>query len=657
MEKELDSNFTVKKVRSQKYLKAMETQKAKVFAPVFFRLNSQYQIRQYFKSFALTFGAYTMALLLVLYPLYRSSSVSADLGAHTLTVINNVTNSHGGTATAADFSATVTGTNVSPASASTSESGTTFNLDDGSFSVFASGPSGYDSSYSGCFGTFNPGDDPKTCTITSQDQPAQLQVVTQVNNTHGGTKAASDFTFSVTGTNPSPAGGPGTAGTTISLSAGAYGVSEPQLYGYSRVLSSDCSGTLNPGDFKTCTITNNDGAVTPAPIVTGELTVINNVTNSYGGTSTPADFTATITGTATNPSLLSFPTSAAGKNVILYPGPYSVFASGPSGYDSSYSPDCYGTINIGDQKICTITSEDEPGLLKVVTNVQNTASGTVASADFTFTVTGIPATPASAPGDSAGVLVTVNPGSYSVSEPLLAGYGQILSADCAGIILGSQIKTCTITDSDNAAPIISSELSSNVTDSSITITWTTNHPATSRVVYDTVSVPVVGAAPNYGYATTTVEDPNLVLNHSVTINGLTQGITYYLRPVSHGSPEAVGTELAVATTVTVSGSSAGGSGGGGSGGGSSGGGGSSSGNGNSLSGGTGSQGTVTSSLTMPSGPPQGGSVLGDSTTQPSGSVLGASTLPKTGIPPQGLVVLSILALGLPLVRQRQMIKK
>jgi hypothetical protein len=96
---------------------------------------------------------------------------------------------------------------------------------------------------------------------------------------------------------------------------------------------------------------------------------------------------------------------------------------------------------------------------------------------------------------------------------------------------------------------------------SVTITWTTTHEATSRVVYDTVSHnPVVGTDANYGYANSTVEDSATTTAHSVTVTGLSAGTTYYFRPVSHGSPETLGTEISVSTSNPSTPASSGGGG-------------------------------------------------------------------------------------------------
>lgn len=81
--------------------------------------------------------------------------------------------------------------------------------------------------------------------------------------------------------------------------------------------------------------------------------------------------------------------------------------------------------------------------------------------------------------------------------------------------------------------------------SSVTISWLTNKPATSRVVYDTVSHSSPGLAPNYGYQWSTPlydENPKVTF-HQVVVSGLNPGTSYYFRPISHGSPEVLGAEL------------------------------------------------------------------------------------------------------------------
>ena len=68
-----------------------------------------------------------------------------------------------------------------------------------------------------------------------------------------------NFQITVTGNNPNPAGPqPGSgSGTLYTLGVGPYKVTEEELNGFDVIFSGDCpTGTIAPGDQKTCTITN-----------------------------------------------------------------------------------------------------------------------------------------------------------------------------------------------------------------------------------------------------------------------------------------------------------------------------------------------------------------------------------------------------------------
>jgi len=93
--------------------------------------------------------------------------------------------------------------------------------------------------------------------------------------------------------------------------------------------------------------------------------------------------------------------------------------------------------------------------------------------------------------------------------------------------------------------IIFNEMVSEVTDTTATITWTTNKNATSRVVYDTVSHPEISGQlpPKYSYAFSNTEDSTKIVGHSMIITGLTPQTKYYFRPISSASPEKIGKEV------------------------------------------------------------------------------------------------------------------
>jgi len=96
---------------------------------------------------------------------------------------------------------------------------------------------------------------------------------------------------------------------------------------------------------------------------------------------------------------------------------------------------------------------------------------------------------------------------------------------------------------------ISNEQFSEITENSVTITWQTNSLSTSRVIYSPRYLPHIldtNNPPNYGYAFSTAEDSNKVIDHTISIAGLAPGTTYYFRCVSHGSL-AIGREFSFTT--------------------------------------------------------------------------------------------------------------
>ena len=139
-----------------------------------------------------------------------------------------------------------------------------------------------------------------------------------------------------------------------------------------------------------------------------------------------------------------------------------------------------------------------------------------------------------------------------VNEPVSEICGNGLDDDCDGSIdEGCEVIFGGGGGEGPISLIIFNEDNGEVLTTTVTVTWFTNTPATSRVIYDTVSHPILGSPPNYGYAFSTVEDSNKVTFHSVTIPGLMPGTTYYWRAISHGSGETWGDELVFTTPVTT----------------------------------------------------------------------------------------------------------
>ena len=189
-----------------------------------------------------------------------------------------------------------------------------------------------------------------------------------VVNDNGGTKTAADFNLHVkSGSNDvssSPAAG-SEAGTSYSLPPGTYVVSEdspPSGYtptGFSGDCDASGSVTVTAGGSVSCTITNDDQAAT--------LIVIKHVINDNGGSKVAGDFTMNVTGTNVKPSASFAGAESPGTTVTLNAGTYSVDETSDLGYTKSTSTDCSGSIANGQTKTCTITNDDKPNAVAMVT--------------------------------------------------------------------------------------------------------------------------------------------------------------------------------------------------------------------------------------------------------------------------------------------------
>jgi hypothetical protein len=360
-----------------------------------------------------------------------------------LTVIKHVVNDNGGTATADQWSIHVTsgGSDVSGSPQAGSESGTIYNLTGGTYNVSESGgPSGYAGpTFSGdCDSSGNVtvvAGQNKTCTLTNNDQQAYITLVKVVNNDHGGTATADDFSLTLEGSAVS-------SGVAVAVNPGTYTAGETLLPGYTfDGFSGDCdengSITVGLGESKTCTLTNSDQAAT--------ITVVKVVNNDHGGTAAPDDFNLTLEGNAVS----------SGVAVEVTPGTYTAGETLLPGYTfDGFSGDCNSsgdiTVALGESKTCTLTNSDQQAYITVVKVVNNDHGGTAVPNDFNLTLDGSPV--------SSGVAVPVNPGTYTAAETPLSGYTfDGFSGDCDSngdvtVALGES-KTCTLTNSDQQAYI------------------------------------------------------------------------------------------------------------------------------------------------------------------------------------------------------------
>jgi len=181
----------------------------------------------------------------------------------TLHIIKHV---NGGPEVAADFTMTVTGTNVSSSSFPGSEASTTITLDPGAYSVNEVTDTNYTKTLGlSCSGTATSGQD-ITCLITNDyitptAPPATLHIIKFVV---GGTLGPSRFMVHVkdasdTDVSNSPLAGAATPGTLYSLPRGNYTVSEDANTSYTQTFDGFCPDgnvSLSAGQDLTCTVIN-----------------------------------------------------------------------------------------------------------------------------------------------------------------------------------------------------------------------------------------------------------------------------------------------------------------------------------------------------------------------------------------------------------------
>src|SRR5437667_225234 len=351
-----------------------------------------------------------------------------------ITVTKVVVNDNGGTASVPNYTLKV-GNNVVT-------SGVSADAVEGTYAITESGgPSGYTASFSGdCDANGNitmKSGVSYSCTITNNDIPPSLTL--------------SKPTINVTGNAATPGSFPGSStGTTVTLNAGTYSVSESVPGGYAASYSTDCSGSIAVGQTKTCTVTNQDQPPT--------LKIIKHVVNNNGGTATADQWTMHVS--AGNPSQNDFAGSETGVTITINAGQYSVDETGgPSGYAKTLGAGCSGTMPVGGFVTCTITNDDTAPSLTLVKKVINDGGGTASASTWTRSAAG--PTPISGAGGTSSD-GTFRTGTYTLSE---SGGPSGYQASAWTCTVGSQngntitlalaqTATCTITNDDIAAQLI-----------------------------------------------------------------------------------------------------------------------------------------------------------------------------------------------------------
>ena len=520
----------------------------------------------------------------------------------TLIVKKVVINDNGGTKTASDFGFEVNGGSTI---AFETDGQNDLTVSTGTYTIVEPSVSGYTTSYDNCANVFVPAGGSATCTITNDDQAATLTVIKHVINDNGGTKVAGDFTITVTGISPSPASFAGveSPGTTVSISAGPYSVNEGAVSGYSKSLSTDCSGTIANGQSKTCTITNDDIAPT--------LTIVKKVINDNGGNETVSAFGITVDG-----STPAFDGGVTVGDTTIYTAvvpdalanhPYLLSENDIKGYtegnwdcvnNSALTDDLDGelfgvaflgissttyteTLSEGQNVTCTIINDDIAPTLNVVKRVINDNGGTAVVGDFGIVVNGsalsfdqgIPS--GSSVTYSAIVTGALANTSYIPSENALKGYQEgtwvCLDDDTQNVISipvtldEGQSVTCKIINDDLANGQLFIEKINdkwpNVQHIGDVVTYTITVRAVGGPLHDVVVTDLPPAGFSYvqgSWTPKTIPEPTYSSPGEWDIGDMTDGqeiVLTYQTEIQSGVTPGIYPDLAWADGVNLSGDS------------------------------------------------------------------------------------------------------
>jgi hypothetical protein len=402
------------------------------------------------------------------------SNHDLEEGKGAITVFKNVTNNDGGTITAGTFPLKITYGPEGEQTVLSVTNGQVHQFEPGTYTVSESMSEELSEKYTQtnlvCTDNGSPTANPVVleaghvyqCTITNDDKPAHLTIVKHTGNeSYNGT-----FNFTVTGMeNPvsiATAGGTGQS-EGIALNKGSYDVQElvlPDGWDFGNVVcqyegndvgNSVIHGehiTVDNGTSVTCTFTNNRQ--------TGSLKVIK-VVQGGGETTFPSSFMIHVKQGESEVSNSPQAGNASGTTYNNLPtGSYTVSETGgPEGFAASFSEGCpNGVITVTNDgaSTCTITNV-KAGTLIINKTVVNDNSGTKHAADFSFVVNGGSSVAFTQDGENALAghnTVSVAPGTYTVTEPAVAGYASVMEGCTEISIAAGETKTCTITNNDIA---------------------------------------------------------------------------------------------------------------------------------------------------------------------------------------------------------------
>jgi type VI protein secretion system component Hcp len=307
---------------------------------------------------------------------------------------------------------------------------------------------------------------------------------------------------------------------TTSHSQGLTGLTAGTTYHF-RVLSRDAAGNLaTSGDFSFATSAPSD--TTPPVIssvassgITQTTAAISWTTNEAADTQVQYGTTVSYGSTTTlNPTMT---TSHSQGLTGLTPGTtyhFRVLSRDAAGNLATSGDFSFTTTAAADTTPPVISNIGSSGITETVATISwttNEAADTQVQYGTTI---------------SYGSTTSLNPTLTTSHSQGLTGltpgttyHFRVLSRDAAGNLATSSDHTFVTTYADATAPVISSPSVSSVTQTTATISWTTDEPADTQLEYGTMT----------SYGTFTPLDQTLVTSHSQTLTGLTAGTLYHFR--------------------------------------------------------------------------------------------------------------------------------
>ncbi|WP_052108204.1 galactose oxidase-like domain-containing protein [Aerolutibacter daejeonensis] len=283
--------------------------------------------------------------------------------------------------------------------------------------------------------------------------PARLTVTKAVVNDDGGNLAPGNFQFSINGAAPVAFEVDGS--NVVNLPPGTYTVTEPASTGYTAAYQGCADIVLAAGGSATCTITNND-----VPGMAGLRLTAGSTEDVYlAGTTVTMTAQVRLNGAPVPGARVDFDAlKPNGVNHVYGNATTDANGNASASFASGTGPSSIGTYQLtatttsgGLQASGAATFEVQrpQGALIVRKVVLNENGGNAVPSDFSFSVNG--GAPIAFEADGSNLL-TLAPGTYTITEPATPGYSASL-ANCSDIALtAGSTATCTITNTDVDEP-------------------------------------------------------------------------------------------------------------------------------------------------------------------------------------------------------------